>query len=64
MSNVKISEKGKALLKNRILSGKVVVAIRGDNEGKLYSKEGLVVWHNGKKITIRDASSKYSKQNP
>lgn len=52
MTNVKISKKGRTLLKNRALSDLVAKAIvKGGN--KLYSNEGIVVNINGKKLTLK-----------
>jgi len=60
MTNVKISKKGKALLKNRALSAAVVKAIvAGGN--KLYSEEGIVVELHGKKLTVKGSGAATSK---
>jgi hypothetical protein len=56
MTNVKISKKGKALLKNRALSAVVAKAIIEQGE-KLYSKEGIVISINGRKLTVKGAGS-------
>lgn len=56
MTKVKISAKGKALLKNRSLSTAVVKAIvSGGN--KLYSKEGIVVEYHGKQLTVKGSGA-------
>ena len=52
MSKVRISEKGKALLKNKYLSSIVSKAIAND-KGKLYTKEGLSIEVDGKTIVLR-----------
>lgn len=56
MSNVKISLKGRALLRNRFSSSSLVSAIVKDGT-KLSSKEGLVISVDGKKLTVKTAAS-------
>lgn len=56
MQHVKISPKGRALLNNYKLCTAVVKAISGDNEGKLYSKEGLKVTVENNSIIVRNAT--------
>ena len=56
MTNVRISPKGKALLKNRYASSKVVNAIIGGSD-KLLSPEGLTVTINGKTVKLQAAVS-------
>lgn len=55
MTNVRISPKGKALLKNRYASSKVVNAIIGAGD-KLLSQEGLTVTINGKTVKLKAAA--------
>ncbi|HLL43334.1 MAG TPA: hypothetical protein VK369_09360 [Segetibacter sp.] len=55
MANVKISSKGRALLRKGYSSASVVSAIVKDG-AKLTSKEGLVVNVDGKKLTVKTAS--------
>lgn len=54
--HVKISPKGRALLNNYKLCTAIVKAITSDDEGKLYSKEGLKVTIGSKSITVRSAT--------
>lgn len=56
MTPLQISKKGRALLANRELCTAVVKAIATDDEGKLYSKEGLKVIIGNKSITVRNAT--------
>ena len=55
MTNVRISPKGKALLKNRYASSRVVNAIVGAGD-KLLSPEGLTVTINGKAVKLKAAT--------
>jgi hypothetical protein len=56
MTNVKISSKGRALLKNRALSTAVVKAVvTGGN--KLYSQQGITFEFHGKKVTVKGSGS-------
>lgn len=56
MANVKISSKGRDLLRNRRSASSLVSAIVKDG-AKLSSKEGLVISVDGKKFTVKTASS-------
>ena len=62
MSNAKISEKGRAFLNRRFSSLSVSKAIANDRGDRLYSKEGLSVQIDGRKIVIRGVSSFSSKE--
>lgn len=57
MANIKISEKGRALLRKDVVSGNMVAAIVRNGRA-LFTKEGLkvAVDGNGKTITVRAAS--------
>jgi hypothetical protein len=52
MTKVKISSKGKALYKKKVLSAAVVKAIV-DGGDKLYSDKGIVMHVGGKTLTIK-----------
>jgi len=56
MTNVRISNKGKILLKNKRLSKLVLRAI-GKNGDALNKKDGLTVVVGSKKLTLKNASS-------
>ena len=54
--NLKISEKGKEILRNSDLVKSLLLAII-TNGNNLSSEEGLVVKHNGEELTFRSATS-------
>lgn len=55
MPNIKISEKGRALLRRRFFSAMVVNAIVRD-ENTLSTKDGLLITVNGKELRVKAAS--------
>lgn len=60
MTNLKISAKGRALLRKSCVANVIVaaIAVRG---GELSSREGLTVEVNGKSLTLRAALQKAEK---
>jgi len=56
MTNVKISKKGKALLKRSYASATVAKAVAGAGKN-LSTKNGISVTVNGQSITIKSVSS-------
>lgn len=59
MEHVRISEKGKAILRNRQLSIAIVKAIIEDEDkGEMYSRNGLKVKFGSKSVTIKYAQNK------
>lgn len=53
MIPVNISKKGRALMNNKLLLRKVIVAINNDKTFKMWSKEGLPIKVGEKTITVR-----------
>jgi hypothetical protein len=57
MTNIKISERGRAFLKNGHAAVQVATAIATSDDSRLQSSEGLVVRIGNVSVTVRSAAA-------